>query len=114
MQIAKNPVEKPAVRAFVVAILDQCKGGIFWTLYVVKGTNRKQKAGQVGGIHRVPLPAYRARCRVTALARSKSQLEAELNQARIIHCVIDHGKRGSIEVRALPVSARRAKLRVIE
>src|ERR1700685_1675648 len=48
-------------------------------------------------------------------AGSERQLEAELNQARIIHGVIHHGeRRRNIEVRTLCVAARRSELRMIE
>ena len=52
LQITKDHVQAPAIRALVIPILNERKGGILSTVYVIQGTNRKQEAGKVGGIHK--------------------------------------------------------------
>src|ERR1035438_8402321 len=44
----------------------------------------------------------------------KRQFESELNHPRIVHRVINHGKRGRIEVRTGPDTAGRTELRMVE
>jgi len=51
LQIAKNHIQAPAIRALVIAILDECMGCVLWTVYVVYGTYWKQQTGQVWGVH---------------------------------------------------------------
>ena len=52
LQITKDHIQTPAIRALVIPILDERIGSILWTMYVVQGTNRKQEAGKVGRIHK--------------------------------------------------------------
>jgi hypothetical protein len=52
LQISKDHIQTPAIRALVVPILDQRIGGVLLTVHVVYGMNRKQEAGKVRRIHK--------------------------------------------------------------
>lgn len=58
LQITKDHVQAPAIRALVIPILDESVGRILWTAYVVHGTDWKQEARHVGRIHGVSCQAH--------------------------------------------------------
>src|SRR5271165_2437999 len=48
LQVAKDRVQTPAIRALVISILNQRIGRILRTVRVVLGTKRKQETGRCG------------------------------------------------------------------
>src|SRR5579862_6135074 len=51
---------------------------------------------------------------IASRVTSEGQFEGELHHTRVVHRVVDHRKRGGIEIRAGSIATGRAKLRMVE